>query len=645
MMRWILFLAAVAAVQATLPDVSPYTWRCAPSVRVKDSKHQGKQQNAGEPVCVRHIRLPENATEIPQDMNMNECRLTCGKFGVLWPKPNHVEMGKKVVHFVPKDLHFKLPATQQEVATLLGKGIEVFVENLMRNHPRFDAEAPSRRNSDFLFASRAATHDVIVTINVTEQRPTYLTLNTSVEAYKLQVNSPAPHNSILVYIEAESYFGIRNGLETLSQLIAYDDAENNLMIVNHASITDEPAYAYRGLLLDTSRNYISIKEIKHQIDAMAASKLNTFHWHITDSHSFPMQLQSLPEMSAYGAYEPHKIYTAADIKDIVEYARVRGVRVLPEFDAPAHVGSGWQWGPSRQLGELAVCVNQEPWQSFCVEPPCGQLNIANPQIYEVLQKLYNDMVESFKPLDLFHYGGDEVNLNCWNSTEQIKKWMLETAKQPDLSADSYYKEWNIFQEKARLALTKANGQVEVPGILWTSHLTEKGRAAQFLDPLKYIIQIWTTGEDPLIKELLDNKFRLIFSNYDALYLDCGFSAWVGNGTNWCSPYKGWQKVYDNNPLQISRNLTQGVLQENLIQGGEAAMWTEQVDDHNLASKVWPRAAALAERLWSMPSHGWELAEHRMIYHRQRLVERGVNAERLQPEWCLQNQDLCYINKE
>merc|ERR1739838_217982 len=75
------------------------------------------------------------------------------------------------------------------------------------------------------------------------------------------------------------------------------------------------------------------------------------------------------------------------------------------------------------------------------------------------------------------------------------------------------------------------------------------------------------------------------------------------------------------------------------------MWTEQVDDHNLASKVWPRAAALAERLWSMPSHGWELAEHRMIYHRQRLVERGVNAERLQPEWCLQNQDLCYINKE
>ena len=223
----------------------------------------------------------------------------------------------QVVRFVPRDLHFKLPATQQEVATLLGKGIEVFVENLMRNHPRFDSRGPgSRRNSDFLFSSRAATHDVIVTINVTEQRPTYLTLNTSVEAYKLQVNSPAPHNSILVNIEAESYFGIRNGLETLSQLIAYDDAENNLMIVNHASITDEPAYAYRGLLLDTSRNYISIKEIKHQIDAMAASKLNTFHWHITDSHSFPMQLQSLPEMSAYGAYEPHKIYTAADIKDV-----------------------------------------------------------------------------------------------------------------------------------------------------------------------------------------------------------------------------------------------------------------------------------------------------------------------------------------
>lgn len=178
--------------------------------------------------------------------------------------------------------------------------------------------------------------------------------------------------------------------------------------------------------------------------------------------------------------------------------------------------------------------------------------------------------------------------------------------------------------------------------MWTSHLTEKGRVDKFLDPLKYIIQIWTKGDDLLIKELLDKKFRLIFSNYDALYLDCGFGAWVGEGNNWCSPYIGWQKVYDNSPIEMARTLTNGKFDEKQILGGEAAMWTEQVDESNLDSKVWPRTAALGERLWSNPKESWRLAEHRMVHHRQRLVERGVQAERLQPEWCLQNPDLCYV---
>lgn len=155
----------------------------------------------------------------------------------------------------------------------------------------------------------------------------------------------------------------------------------------------------------------------------------------------------------------------------------------------------------------------------------------------------------------------------------------------DLSAASYYEQWSHFQNRAYELLTEANGGVEVPGILWTSHLTEKGRAAAFLDSSKYIVQIWTTGQDPLIKELLDNKFRIIFSNYDALYLDCGFGAWVGEGNNWCSPYKGWQKVYDNSPVKIATNLTNGNYDRNLILGGEVALWTEQVDDCNVDAKV------------------------------------------------------------
>jgi len=573
--------------------------------------------------------------------------LTCGEFGVLWPKPKSAVLGKKVVRFVPTEITFQLPLASQRVATMLGEGIEVFTNNLEKNHPRYEENNFEGRGAhNFLFKSRTPgsnTRKMEITLKTSSDglSDNVRRLNTSDEAYQLTVSS-GKKGLIQVGIQAETYFGITNGLETLSQLIAYDPQDNSLMIVGNATINDEPAFPYRGLILDTARNYIPIRDIKKTIDAMAASKLNTFHWHITDTNSFPFVMESIPEMSLYGAYDPDKIYTKEDIQDIVYFGQIRGVRVLPEFDAPAHVGYGWQWGPSRGLGELAVCVNQEPWQSYCVQPPCGQLNLANPNMYDVLGNVYKEMIEAFGPIDMFHYGGDEVNLNCWNTTEEIKNWMM--SRHGSLEADKYYAEWSVFQEEARKRLIEANANQTVPGILWTSHLTEKGRAAQYLNPEEYIIQIWTTGEDPLIKELLEKNFKLIFSNYDALYLDCGFGAWVGEGNNWCSPYKGWQKVYDNDPLKIALNLTGSTAYNHLIQGGEAAMWTEQVDEANLHSKVWPRAAALAERLWSSPSHGWELAEHRMIYHRDRLMQRGIPAERLQPQFCLMNEDLCYVNK-
>jgi hexosaminidase len=87
----------------------------------------------------------------------------------------------------------------------------------------------------------------------------------------------------------------------------------------------------------------------------------------------------------------------------VEYARERGVRILPELDAPAHVGEGWQWaGPN-----VTVCVNAQPWNKYCVEPPCGQLNPTNDTVYEILGGIYHDIFALFDS-DLFHMGGDEV---------------------------------------------------------------------------------------------------------------------------------------------------------------------------------------------------------------------------------------------
>lgn len=107
----------------------------------------------------------------------------------------------------------------------------------------------------------------------------------------------------------------------------------------------------------------------------------------------------------------------------------------------------------------------------------------------------------------------QVNLNCWNTTEEMTTWMK--MQKFGLDADAYYGQWSVFQEKSRQLFTQANGGVEVPGILWTSHLTEKGRVDKYLNNTQYIIQIWTTGQDTLIAELLQKKYKVRFQQLDS----------------------------------------------------------------------------------------------------------------------------------
>merc|ERR1719318_2488195 len=135
---------------------------------------------------------------------------------------------------------------------------------------------------------------------------------------------------------------------------------------------------------------------------MSYSKLNVFHWHITDSQSFPLKMDSLPGFAEFGAYSPEETYSQWQVEDIVQHAAKRGVRVLPELDAPAHVGAGWEAvDPSYTL-----CVNKEPWTDWCVEPPCGQLNPASSGMYDVLEKIYTEFINMFGDTQ-FHLGGAE----------------------------------------------------------------------------------------------------------------------------------------------------------------------------------------------------------------------------------------------
>ncbi|XP_046742944.1 chitooligosaccharidolytic beta-N-acetylglucosaminidase [Diprion similis] len=558
--------------------------------------------------------------KIKTPLSLDVCQLFCGEAGALWPRPTgHLSLGNFVLQLNPNEIHLHdSSSAKTESSSLIAKNIEMLKNDLRAMGS--DRLKSGGRGLIVHLGPRISSGNV------------KLTLETD-ESYILQIFELAD-GRLNASIDARSYFGARHGLTTLSQLIVYNDLQNEIQIVRDAYIVDGPVYPYRGILLDTSRNFVDKLTIRRTIEGMGMNKLNTFHWHITDSHSFPYESRTHPKFSLYGAYSPNKVYSHDDVKEIVDYGLLHGVRVLPEFDAPAHVGEGWQW-----VGDnTTVCFKAEPWLKYCVEPPCGQLNPASDRVYEILGGIYKDMITDFDP-DIFHMGGDEVNIACWNTSDNLKEWM--TSKGWGHKEKDFYKVWDHFQSRALEKYVEANAGKQVPIIMWTSGLTN-AENIKILDPAKYIIQIWTTGEDETISRLIRNNFKVIFSNYDAWYLDCGFGAWVGEGNNWCSPYKGWQVVYDNSPLAILTSQGFGPDKKNLILGGEATLWSEQTDSTTIDSRLWPRAAAAAERLWSEPKSSWIHAEHRMLRHRERMVQKGINADSIQPEWCAQNQGYCYL---
>nr|AYV99601.1 venom polypeptide [Dolopus genitalis] len=560
-----------------------------------------------ESVCSKVELTPEN---IKTAVSLSVCRTFCGRKtpGTLWPKPTGtVKLGQYVVHLDIDNIEIRRPPfkSQDELWSI--------------NEERFKAQISRKVSKPDQI--KKGGKPLLIKVSV-EEESTRLNSETD-ESYKLLLSQGG--NEIIAEIKAKTFFGSRHGLETLSQLIMYDDIRREIQVVAEGEVSDAPAYKHRGLLLDTARNYFSVESIKRVIDAMGMNKLNIFHWHITDSQSFPLIIKSRPELSKYGAYSPEKIYTAENVVDIVKYGKARGVQVIPEFDAPAHVGEGWQ------KYDMTACFNKKPWQKYCVEPPCGQLDPTVDGLYDVLEDIYSEMFEMFDNPDIFHMGGDEVSTSCWNTSERIQNWML--SKGWGLTEHDFIKLWGHFQENALKRVDKV-AKREVPIVMWTSRLTELPFVNEYLDKNRYIIQIWTTGSDRKVQDLLKNGYKLILSNYDSLYFDCGGGGWVNANNNWCSPYIGWQKVYMNIPESIAG------MYHSQIYGAEAAIWSEQIDETTVDSRFWPRASALAERMWSNPITGWRDAEPRMLLHRQRLVENGIKAERLQPEWCLQNENSC-----
>ena len=145
------------------------------------------------------------------------------------------------------------------------------------------------------------------------------------------------------------------------------------------------------------------------------------------------------------------------------------------------------------------------------------------------------MVDMFNP-PAFHMGGDEVNMKCYKTRSEIKEYFSQVNK--SLSDDSIFELWGDFQQKSSKLVQQKNKKKSTPIILWSSGLTSRTNVTEILPTDEYIIQFWDKIHSESFEELLKNDYKIIVSNSDAWYLDCGFANWVTDGSNWCSPYKG-----------------------------------------------------------------------------------------------------------
>ncbi|XP_053681689.1 chitooligosaccharidolytic beta-N-acetylglucosaminidase [Sabethes cyaneus] len=538
---------------------------------------------------------------------LNECRLLCGEYSSLWPIPTkELRLGDKTVEIRPKNILFNYTDNSKagEVRKFLNQTQAIFLNNLYKEcGPR---------------CIHPTVTTLVITINV-DSDDLDLTWTTN-ESYELQVTSSESKTEATV--SAANVFGARHGLETLSQLMAsknYDDG-NCLLLLADAHISDSPKFSHRGFLLDTARNYISTNAIRRQLDGMASIKMNVLHWHITDSQSFPLELISYPQVTKHGAYSDGEVYSQAEVREIFQYAKQRGIRVILEFDAPAHVGNGWQWAPKAGLGNIAVCINEQPWRRLCIEPPCGQFNPANSNIYNVLGDVYSDFAQLIPSTEILHMGGDEVFFGCWNATAEIVDYLRKQGKGRE--AQDFLDLWGEFQRNVLELWDRARYfQAPSPTVLWSSHLTDPDVIEKYLPKDRYIIQTWVENGAELPKKLLKKGYRLIISTKNAWYFDHGF--WG------ITSYYNWRKVYNNR-----------ILNSSLILGGEACIWTEFIDEHSLDSRTWPRLAAVGERLWADPTIDASKAEGRFYRQRDRLIKRGLNPEAVTPFWCEQNEGEC-----
>jgi hexosaminidase len=363
------------------------------------------------------------------------------------------------------------------------------------------------------------------------------------ESYVLEVSATGAK------LSAANPLGILHGLQTFLQLIEVTPTGFRAAAVH---IEDTPRFPWRGLMIDVSRHFIYMDTLKRNVDAMEAVKLNVLHLHLSDDQGFRLQSKEFPKLTELGS--DGQFYTQAEMRELIEYASGRGIRVVPEFDMPGHSTAWFVGYPALSSGAGPYSIERR-WGIF--DPA---MDPTREDTYKFLDKFIGEMA-AFFPDHYFHIGGDEVNGKQWDGNPKIQEFMREHKLKNNEALQEY------FTQRVEKIVSKHHKTM----VGWDEILSPGM-------PGEIVIQSWR-GQDSLAKAAQQGYRGLLSSGY---YLDAMATA----GT-----------YYAVDPMS-NADAALTPEQQKRILGGEACTWAEFISDENIDSRIWPRAAAVAERLWS-----------------------------------------------
>ncbi|HUE05004.1 MAG TPA: family 20 glycosylhydrolase [Bryobacteraceae bacterium] len=360
------------------------------------------------------------------------------------------------------------------------------------------------------------------------------------ESYALDVSATQAR------IQAATAEGAIHGLATFVQLI--QPGPNGFQVAA-VHIEDRPRFPWRGLMLDVCRHWMPVEVVKRNLDAMAAVKLNVLHWHLSEDQAFRVESKRYPRLHQMGSAGDY--YTQDQIRDVVAYARDRGIRVVPEFDIPGHTSA---WFPG--YPELAASPGP-----FTLGGKGSVMDPSKESTYTFLDGFIGEMTQLF-PDPYFHIGGDEVNPRTWNQSDSIQAFAKEHgfANAPAIQVYFNQRLLKILQKYGKTMV--GWDEIMVPGL-----------------PTDAVIQSWR-GQKSLYDAAAKGYRGILSWGY---YLDHLSPASFHYGVD---PLGGADAA-SLMPEQTAR-----------IMGGEACMWTELAGQETVDARIWPRTAVIAERLWS-----------------------------------------------